>query len=178
MSALQLADAKAHLNITVATYDAELQTVIDAAEDWIGQIVGPVTATAGLVKTYDGDCMAVLLPSGVASVQSVTENGQAITDYTVNLASGIVYAGSQLAPRRFFPGVQNIVVSYTGYLAGYSSLPAGLLFAIKEKVRELWSTQRGSGTRRPGSGSTNAAGQPLPDFDDLLAPYLQIPGFA
>lgn len=177
MSVLLLADAKTHLKLTVSTYDAQLQTVIDAAEDWISQIVGPLTPTAGLTRTFDGDCIAVLLPSGCTAVTSVTENGTAITDFTANLASGIVYAGSSLAPRRFFPGVQNVVVTYTGFIAGYTSLPNGLLFAVKEKVREMWTTQRG-GTRRPNTGEVNPEGQALPDFDELLAPYIQVPGFA
>lgn len=174
MSALLLADAKTHLHITVATFDVQLQKVIDAAEDWVAQRTGPLTAVPGLTQTYDGGTLAVLLPSGATTVTTVTENGVATTDYTANLKAGIVYAGSQIAPRAFFPGRQNIVVTYTGFVAGFSSVPEGLLFVIKEKVRELWATQRGSGTRRPGS----AQPEQTADIESLLAPYVQLPGFA
>lgn len=175
MSALSLAAARLHLNVTVDDYDGELQGIIDAAEDWIAQKTGPLVATAGLTRTFDGGGMALLLPSGCTAVTSVTENGVTITDWTVNKPAGIVYGGNQIAPREFVPGTQNIVVTYTGYLAGYSTLPAGLLFAIKEKVRDMWMTQRVPGTRRIPGADANSA---LPDFDDLLEPYMQIPGFA
>jgi hypothetical protein len=70
------------------------------------------------------------------------------------------------------------------YLAGRSTVPDDLLFAVKELVRHLWTTQRGGATR-PGSQQSDAMSNTLPGaayvfpfrVEQLLAPHEQ-PGFA
>jgi len=173
MSVLTLAQAKTHLNITVTTYDTELQTFIDSAEAVLTKHVGPLEATAITERLNGGVDTLVLRKSPVISLTSVTPyQGTALTltDLYLDTATGLVTYNSGAAfTARFYTVV---------YSAGRSSLPADLLMADKELVRHLWATQRGAGSSRPGStpaeAPTPGAGHALPyRVQELIAQHRQ-----
>lgn len=171
VSVLALSDAKAHLNISVNTHDAELQATIDAAEAVIAERCGPLQSTTVTTTVY-GNSATLLLPvTPVVSVTSVTPYlGTALTagDLYTNLGAGIVsyYSGGA------FSATQHTVV----YQAGRAECPADLLMAVRELVRHLWTSQRGSA--RPGPGApepTPGAAYLLPHrVSELIAPHVQM----
>lgn len=180
MSILILAQAKTHLNITVSTYDGEIQDTIDEAEAAIAKRVGPLVSTATTVRVRGmGD--ALVLPTTPAlSLTSVTPvDGTALTlaDLYLDDAAGVVTynSGGSFGAARAYDVVYN---------AGRASCPDDLLRAIKELVRHLWETQRGP-TARPGSPVSEAMSNTIPGsayvfpfrVEQLLAPHEQ-PGFA
>lgn len=177
MSALTLSDAKVHLNITVPTFDTELQAVIDSAEAIVAGRVGPLASTATtaphVVPTWPA-CSSLVLPVTPAlSLTSVTSNlGAVLTvgDLTVTPWGVVEYTtASSLG---VFPSSWYTVV----YLAGRSTVPAGLLFAVKEMVRHLWTSQQGAG--RPGNQQAQSPGFLIPNMvREAMEPYAQ-PGFA
>lgn len=177
MSVLSLALAKTHLNITVSTYDTELQTFIDAAEAAIAQKCGPLAATATTERVRGGVDRLTVNTIPAISLTSVTPvGGSALTVADLMIgSSGVVefiHGGS------FGDDWYDVV-----YSAG-RTCPADLLMAVKELVRHLWETQRG-GSSRPGSRASESASNTLPGAGymmpfrvaELIAPYLQ-PGFA
>ncbi|NUR81001.1 MAG: hypothetical protein HOQ21_11220 [Dermatophilaceae bacterium] len=178
MSVLTLAAAKSHLNITTTTDDAELQSVIDAAEAAIAYRCGPLAPTSQTVRLSGGGPSLILPTAPVVSVESVTPVGGtalSMADMFVNKDAGTV----SLALGGTF-GAGQYDVSFT---AGRSSVPADLLLAIKELVRHLWSTQRGNA---PGAqtalpedaaaafGGGGFTGGPLSTVEQLIAPYEQV----
>ena len=175
MSALELDDAKKHLGITGATFDAQLQEFIDSAEAAIASKCGPLAATA-TTDQVSASCGVMMLPTcPVLSLTSVTpvDGGAALTvgDLQLDGTPGIV---------RGVPTGRYTVV----YSAGRASVPADLLMAVKELVRHLWDTQRGP-ARRPGSTVSDATSNTIPGaaymmpfrVAELIAPHMQ-PGFA
>lgn len=168
-----LSDAKAHLNITATTHDAELRRVLDVAtdlcENYAGRSFRRRTVTA---ETHDGGSESVLLRwTPVISVTSVTDDGTAVSDYTLAAESGVLWR-DELAGTSWSTGRR--VVSVT-YVAGYASPPADVQQAVLETLRHLWTTQRGSmPARNPLAGDDYAAGTgwSLPRrVVELLEPY-------
>lgn len=175
MSVLTLAQGKAHLNITVATYDTEVQEFIDAAEAAIAKRVGPLASTSTTSRVAGG-CSLSLPVTPVISLTSVTPvNGSALTvaDLHVEANGDVTYntGGS-------FTSASYDVV----YAAGRASVPADLLMAVKELLRHMWTTQRGSGSGRPGSPFAESLANTVPGsaytfpirVEQLVAPYLQV----
>lgn len=177
MSALDLYDAKDYLNITDATDDAKLQAVIDAAESAIAARIGPLEATAVTRRVYVSGCSLVLPVLPAVSLTSVTYVGGSaliLGDLYLDTASGVVTYASQSGT--FASGWYTVV-----YNAGYATLPDDLMLAVKELVRHLWRSQRGSGTGRPGSAPSESVPGAAYIFpirvEQLLAPHLAF-GFA
>lgn len=155
MSALTLADAKTHLNITGSASDTELQTFIDAAEATIAERCGPLASTA-TTSRVEGGATLVLPVSPAVSLTSVTPVGGtalSLTGISLYGARGVVSYDSG-AP--FSERLYDVV-----YNAGRSSVPADLMLAVKELVRHMWATQRGNQPAFAGA---------LPDDDGELAP--------
>lgn len=180
MSTVSLADAKAHLNIGVNTYDVELQAFIDAAEAVIAQRVGPLAATSVTARVRGGNAELVLPVLPALSITSVTPvGGTALTASTLYLDTGsalVTYvSGSPFASKSY-----DVV-----YQAGRTTLPADLRMAVLELVRHLWQTQRGSGTR-PGGPLSDTAANTVPGaayllpfrVEALIAPHEIMAGFA
>lgn len=178
-----VAEVKKSLRIADATttWDDDLADYVTAATPVIEDVTGPMV-TGSRSLTFDGGVAAVLLPATVQSVTSVTENGDEITDWTPNLASGIVYGGQRLAPRWFFPGRQNIVVTYTaGAYATTAAVPKNVKLAARELVRHWW--QQGQQGQRPSMGDQPTAETPsgfaVPHrVLQLLKSTPAMPGFA
>lgn len=176
MSALELDDAKAHLNITVTTYDLELQAVIDSAEAALAERVGPLVSTQ-VTRRIPGGVWELALPITPAiSLTSVTpRSGTALNlaDLYLDTTTGMV-TYNNLGP--FVAAYYDVV-----YAAGRETCPKDLLFAIKELVRHLWQTQRGSGRSmlaevQPGEvrGIPGAAHLLPFRVSELIAPHMQI----
>jgi hypothetical protein len=142
VTVLELAAAKEHLNIRVATNDAELETFIDAAEAVLARWVGPLEPTP-VTDRVAGYGFGLHLPVFPAlSLTSVTPVGGGALDLAglyLDVPSGTVTRndGGQFTARAYD----------VAWVAGRDELPDDLLFADKELVRELWTTQRG--TARP-----------------------------
>lgn len=177
-SALSLSDAKAHLNIDVATYDTELTAVISSAEAMLAQRVGSLQSVTRTDR-IEGDCYTLVLRvTPVVSLTSVTGfTGGALTlgDLHVETRSGTVTYNTGAC---FVQPWYDVV-----YSAGRSTVPDDLLLADKELVRHLWTSQRG-GASRPGQGGGTdqvafaAQVGSLPTrVLELIAPHVQ-PGFA
>ena len=179
MSVLTLAQAKTHLNISGATHDTELQTFIDAAEAVIGQRCGPLTSVATTVRLRGGGLALPLPVVPAVSLTSVTPIDQAaltLSDLYLDIKAGVVtYNSGEAFSARLYTVV---------YQAGRSTVPDDLLMAVKELVRHMWQTQRGT-TRRPGSQASDSASNTVPGaaytlpfrVTELIAPHLQT-GFA
>lgn len=185
MSAISLTEAKTHLNITVATYDVELQTFIDAAEAAIGKRVGPLVVESVTERVRGAGGALVLNRLPVVELTTVTSNvGDDLTvgDLFV-AASGVV----EYAETGSFPAAAYTV----SYEAGWGAVtedvwdgPADLRQATLELLRHFWLTQRGSGSR-PGAPASTELSNTLPGavyalpfrVEQLLVPYA-LPGFA
>ena len=156
-----LAEVKAQLNIpaTDQTKDGELMAFIAAAtgiaEGKVGNISQKtvVEVHSGGVNTrlpagtyYGGVNQIVLRQPPCAQVQSVIENGIALTSsqYAAT-TSGVITRTSQYQSMEWITGFNNITVTY---LSGRTSIPADLSHALKVLVAHLWETQRGASTRR------------------------------
>jgi hypothetical protein len=175
MSVLTLADAKLFLNITVATYDAELQTFIDAAEAAVATRVGPLS-TSSVTRRVPGYAWNLHLPLYPATaLTSVTPVGSstALTLADLHLegdVGAVSYNGGS-----FFSSLAYDVV----YTAGRASVPADLLMKVKLVLKYLWNTQRGTGAR-PGAAGPDASPPSLNALlDGLFAdPDELLPGLA
>jgi hypothetical protein len=144
VSVLALADVKLHLNITVATYDAELQGFIDACEAAAAEKVGPLTSVATTERVSGGGCGLVLRTTPVVSLTSVTPvNGTAydITLLTVDNSAGVI---EWLTGGRFQTGWYDVIVE-----AGRASVSEDLKLAIKDLIRDNWAHSQRGPTRRP-----------------------------
>jgi hypothetical protein len=181
MSALSLSEAKTHLNIEGTTDDGELQTIIDAAEGAIAGRCGPLASTAVTARVPGGTRSLVLPMAPVISLTSVTPVGSTALDVStlyLNQAAGVVeFADGFL----WFIARRYDVV----FEAGRSAVPADLLLAVKEMVRHLWLTQRGSAPGSPGAlPNTSEFEVVAPEtgrsysfpwrVEQLLTPYLQV----
>lgn len=166
MSVITLDEASAYLRVqlTSASIDVDvLQGVIDAAEEVVTSIVGPL-ASSPAVAVVQGGPVLVLPSWPVASVVSITDaSGRVLADGFSVTRSGVVTAAT------IPPGVYAV-----SYAAGWAPLPASIRSAVLEMVRHLWQPQRGSTTRGP-----DPAGQPpgylIPNrVRELLDPYRMV----
>jgi hypothetical protein len=179
MSALLLADAKTHLNITVNTYDTELQAIIDSAEATLATRVGPLVTTSVTRRLAGGVYQLALPITPAISLTSVTPRSATaltLTDLYLDTTTGLV-TYNNLGP--FVAAYYDVV-----YDAGRATCPTDLLLAVKELVRHLWASQRGSARGSAAAepvGNTRATG-PVPGVayllpnrvNELIAPHVQI----
>lgn len=165
MSFLVFQNVKDHLNLTgtvLTLGDAELQRLMDAAEQAIIEAIGPVEVTA-LNEFHDGGSSLIkLLHSPVTVVTSVTESygvyfrtltaqpldgsaGFTAYGYTVDLDTGVLIRRVSGAAAPFAPGRRNVNVSYS---AGFATTSPNIINAGEEMVAYLADPQRGSGKVR------------------------------
>lgn len=169
MTSLSLDEAKAHLNISVDTYDEELSDVISAAEAAIIARIGPLEVTTVTARVKGGGRGTLILPTvpAVSLISVASREGTSLDTGTLLLdgAAGTIECAASCS---WFGSVAYDVT----YEAGYDDVPADLLFAVKELVRHLWTTQRG-GSTRPGSAPTESTpGYFMPNrVMELLEPY-------
>lgn len=173
MSVLLLADAKTHLNITVTTYDVELQSKIDSAEAVIARRCGPLSSVATTSRVRGGGDALLLTTSPAVSLTSVTPVGGSaltLTDLYLDTVAAVV---TYDLGGTFGSGAYTVV-----YQAGRATVPLDLMEGIKELLRHLWSNSQRGGARRGGADMVNPATYLLPyEVQSLIEPHLQ-PGFA
>lgn len=163
MSVVPLADVKAALNITGTSSDVELQRLLDAAETYYAEIIGPVGT--GLVADYTGT-----LPRYATNVVYKDAQGVVVDGDTFS------YQGS---PNLYWNAVHGamghgLYDQATWTITYDATIPAHHQLVIVNDVAELWTrTQRGGGTARPafgGDGFTDLdAGRPLVLFPRIQA---------
>jgi hypothetical protein len=181
MSVLTLAEAKAHLNITDAGSDAELQTFVDAAEAALAARVGPLGPVTTSARVAGGGRTLLLPVAPAVSITSVTPvGGTALTvgDLYLDKTGGAISYASDAA----FTSYWYDVVYVAGRAA--NSCPDDLLMADKYLLADMWTTQRPSSrsTSPLSTAPVNTFPQAVymfsPRVEALLAPYLPGLGFA
>jgi hypothetical protein len=142
VSVLTLADAKAYLNITASTYDAELQTFIDAAEAAVAKRCGPLVSTTTTASHVYGGSSSLSLPVtpaiSLTSITDATGGVINVSDVSVSKAGIVEYPSGGYFGARWY-----VVV----YQAGRTTVPADLLMAVREVVSDNWDSQRGASVR-------------------------------
>ena len=180
MALLTKDDVKSAIGYTTtpSTRDEALMTQIAASiTPVIESICGPVE---GRTETFTaaGGRSAILLPLAPTAVTEVTEGGAVTTDYFVDLAAGIVCAGSRSNPRAFVSG--DVVIEYT---VGFDPIPAHIKFAAMEQARIWWqqgqqSTHAAYGYDAEVVGSVPMGFAISNRVRELLSPVHTLPGFA
>lgn len=176
MSALSLKDAQRHLNLTTATSDSELQSMVDAAEAAIAERVGPLEPVNTTARVRGGSKLLRLPIAPAVSLTSVTGvSGTVVTvaDLYLETMRAVVTHDSAWT-------FTELAYDVT-YVAGRATCPDDLLLAVKELVRHMWETQRG-GSARPGSRSSETMSNTLPGsaytfpirVTELMAPHVPI----
>jgi hypothetical protein len=153
MPLLTLAEAKAALNITTATYDSELQDYIDGTIAAVEYICGPTSST-NATEVLHGCGTLVLTNTPVLTLTSVTGDLVGARDLTyirVDSDSGVVRANARVLP--LLDDWYTVVYTY-----GRSSIPAALKQAAKVILKHQWSTQRGPSGRRASGGDDAGPG--------------------
>jgi len=162
-------------NVTAPNQDLQA-LYIPAVTTIVEDIIGPVvirsftdTFSPAVQQNwrdrYDSGPHSVLLENRpIASVTSVTEWGTVLTagtQYTADLSSGMVYAGTSLYPRLWLPGIDQVVVVYTaGRCADTASVPANVKMAARLILAHNWQAdQQGF---RPDLGAGDGAMQMTP----------------
>jgi hypothetical protein len=134
MSAVPLPDAKAFLNITDTTHDAEVQDMVDRAESHLAKHIGPLSLVTVPDEVHTGPGPLLLKRRPVVSVTSATSDGVTVTDTDLDTDTGVLYG-------TFTNAFRKVKVTYT---AGRAALDADLEAAVLEFVRHLWQTQLGN----------------------------------
>lgn len=175
MAVLSTPDAKTYLGITVSTHDDTLEGIIAAAEAAIAQKCGPLEPVARTVRVSAGSASMLVLPAPIVEITLVADaDGNVVdaTDLYVDQEAGLLsFSDGQWFTARWYD---------VTYEQGREPCPADLLLAVKELVRHLWESQRGS-VRRPGSTVGEATANTIPGaaymmpfrVSELIAPHLR-----
>ncbi|WP_330265326.1 phage head-tail connector protein [Streptomyces griseorubiginosus] len=184
MALLTLAEAKAQLDITTDTEDAELQAYIDALTAPIERHVGPVEIRT-VTEVVDGRAALVLTQVPVVSLTSLTPlttGGTAIGTDEVFLDkdSGVIH---RLSGGSFAGGPWTAV-----YEAGRGEVPPTINLAARILLQHLWRTQYGAsrGLSSVGGGDDFLVTEQIAGWGyaipnrvlQLLEPYKVPPGVA
>jgi uncharacterized phiE125 gp8 family phage protein len=169
-----LAEAKRYLNVTASTDDEEIRRMLGVATDLCERYTGRALRRKTVSESFASDGCApvlVLRQVPVLSVSSVSENGTAVSSYTLRGDLGLLARGSATAPSSWAFGTVDVT-----YTAGYSDPPAVAVEAVLVVLRHLWDTQRGSSAGLPGLGGTDDGYTPGASYalprraQELLAP--------
>jgi Phage gp6-like head-tail connector protein len=153
MSTLLLADAKAHMRVTIDDDDTVIQNKINAAETWLGLFLGSALSTFAVT-------LGAAVNAGSFTVDTVyVIQSIGTTDFTLVGASanciGVTFTATGVG-------------SGTGTAAPQTSgpLPDPLLEADRQLVAFLYDNREAAVV-----GNTITITQMTPGFFDLLAPY-------
>ena len=142
ISIVSMAEVKAHLNKTTTTDDDELSAYLMAATELVEDRVGICVARSFTCEVDDGQWALVLPYRPVISVQSVTSiwpGGPSWADpslFVVDGEAGIIRLAAMLP---FWWGPWTMTLT-----AGRQQIAERWIHAVKEQIRHLWETQRGS----------------------------------
>jgi len=172
MSVVTVTEAKTHLNITVSTYDVELQDFLNRAEAALAKRIGPLSAVSKTERVRGWRCVLRLSHTPVISLTSVTsiEGTTVATSQLTTMPGGRVeFSQGGYFASRFYD---------VAYQSGWASMEDDIKLVVLELMRLLWTTQRG-GRGRPGSEAPVASvGDGLLSMwvDQLTVPYRPILG--
>jgi len=142
MGVLTLPEIKEHLNITVATFDAELTAFGNRAEAAVASRCGPLASTpvTARLRGFGWSLSPHVTP--ILSLTSVTPVGGTAITLSLLVTPEVGLKGPQtiefLSPNWFGSYWYDVV-----YNAGRSTLPEDLRLAALEGVRYYWQTQLG-----------------------------------
>lgn len=178
MTVLTLADAKAHLNLSGLSStlsDVEIQSFINSAVDVVSKRVGPLEPTNKTDRVWSNGWSLTVRTTPVISLTSVTAVYVSTTADVSSLfvsPSGVVTWSNTW--NWFYAGWYDVA-----YVAGYQTVPPGLLTAVKEVVWQMATTQRGH-SARPTAGQIESGPGNLftPAAREAMEPYEQEFGFA
>lgn len=161
MSLVTLAEVRTSaLNKTTTADDGELQRMIDAAESYYAEKVGPLTTQT---VRLDGGFSTLILPRNTAAVTAVSySDGTAVTlaDLDFDAGSGLLHAGKV---SRFTYGTRNVLVTFT------TALPAHHRETIIADVAGYFAaTQRGNAPGALPGGYETA-------YEDRTSPVVLFP---
>lgn len=185
MALLTLADAKAQLNITGDTEDAELQAYVDGVTPVIENYVGPVEPRE-VVEIHDGGVRLVLVLRQTP-VLSLTSVAAVLTGSTAPAVDALVLVDPDSGEVRRRDGGYLRGLLQVTYQAGRPSVPPTINLAARILVQHLWRTQRPTrGGGLAGGGDDYSVSEPIPGFGyavpnrvlELLEPYRLPPGVA
>lgn len=134
-----LPEAKLHLNKTSSADDVEITDLTNAAEQTVLGMTGPIAAAGPVVETQVPYRGTVLLAGPATSITSVVDEWStpvAVTDYTVDLAAGVI------------EGIPRWGAVTVTYVAKGSPLDV-VRTAIFMVLGRLWETQRGNAPALP-----------------------------
>lgn len=170
MALLSLAEAKAALNITATTYDAELQDYIDGAIAAVEFVCGGVisTATTEVVRAVGAIPLGTTPVISLTSVTGDLTGARDVTELRVNTASGVIRAKAN------YPAIAEDTYTVV-YASGRATAPPAMKQAAKVILKHQWSTQRGPAARRPNPDEGTfvpGLGFAIPNAAlQMLAPY-------
>jgi hypothetical protein len=132
----------------------QLATAREVIEYHAGAIVA-----ATVVRDANGGKPAILLHERAASVTTVTVDGAAITDYTVDEDAGVLYngTGASAGCTPFAYGIGNVQITYE---TGHTVTPSSARTAAIELVRH-WYQNGQLGSRPAFGGAAAEPGTPL-----------------
>lgn len=166
-----LDEVKRHANITSAAHDVELEMIKGAAQDAVEGLIGPVLwrTVSATARASGGGAVLNVMP--IVSLTSATVGGASVAA-TLDAAAGM------LTGLGYVDGVS------VEYVAGRTSCPDAVRLATLIIAAHLWRTQQGnSPSALPVDdelpSETFGVGYSIPRrAEDLLAPYLLLPGVA
>lgn len=142
---VDLAAAKAQVNITDSSSDTELAGFISAVTAVVERHVGAVIHRS-VTEVFDGGRPVLLLTATpVVSITSVTESGGLVdpSGYTFAAASGVLTRVAGTAQQTFLQGIQSVSVTYVaGQAANTAAVPGHVRLGALVILQHLWETQR------------------------------------
>lgn len=178
---VSLADAKAWISLPASSaVDAQkirdtLANATELAENYCNRSLRRKTQVQRFSGSYANTYLMLNDPP-ILSMTSVVESGNTLTlgsEYVLDPVAGILYRGIYPGLVPWYPGVDNIIVTY---VSGYAAPPLVAVQGVKDIFRWLWqTTQQGP---RPGFGQNaqeTAYGDALPAWlfrplDSLVLP--------
>lgn len=160
-----LTAVKAYLGISVSTYDAILESLIDECTVWIENELGGrriFNDEEDVTEYHDGDDGTgknKIFPKRwpIVSITSLSYNSgtpgtpvwtaYTADDYELDKEAGIIYMGSAL-PR----GIQCLKLVYE---AGFADIPLDLSIACKKMVAKEFDKRKSQGVTQEGVGGGN-----------------------
>lgn len=176
---LNLNELKLQLNIDAddTTQDDELQTVVDAAQEIVEGLIGPVnqvTVTDYVTGTGIRD-LIVLSRCPVLSVTSITPT---ITGDTTTYDTDVILIDAEAGILRTTDYSTWTAPVTVTYVAGRTVVPVAINLAARIIGAQIWELQYGGGDfqlAEDGAPSTGADGVVPPRARELLAPYRLAP---
>lgn len=127
-----LADFKAHLNVSSAAHDAELQQMLDAADGRVRALIGGFDGGQVTERVVPARGVVVLAGRPVIGNPSVVDgDGSAVAGWSLSREAGVMYD---------VPGSSPLTVTYN---AGRVQVPPEVRLAVLITAAHLWETQRG-----------------------------------